>query len=352
MLFGLAACAIPEPPPGGPEDKTPPSIEATVPENGAAGVAPDSPVEITFSEAMTRTKLERKVVFRPAAVLGKAKWKGRALVLEMEEPLHPDTTYVVEIEPDYSDAHGVRGTALVRFAFATSAHIDSGMISGTIHFRRKPAKRAIVRLFVLPRDSAFAPEAARPDREARTDAAGVFELGYLPNEGEAFVVWAFEDENENGNYDPDREAGAVLPDTVVLSPTMALSAGHLISIVDPKEPGSIAGKIDNRTGNDSVQITVTLHAVGDTMPVTHITRCDKEGNFTFKPILTDVFTLSAFLDLHEDSLCGAYPCPDDSTFDCFEPCAAYPDTLAVEPGDKVQLEDLLLEPQERPRSER
>ena len=161
LTLFLAACAIPERPPGGPEDKKPPKVVATYPEAGSAGVSEDSEVRITFDESMTRARLERTVVFHPEVAVRKATWKKKTVTLIPERPLHPDTTYVIELKAGFADAHGVRNTDGFRFAFATSASIDSGMISGRVLFRRNPTANGVVRLFALPRDTSFVAGAAR-----------------------------------------------------------------------------------------------------------------------------------------------------------------------------------------------
>ena len=165
LLCAFVACAITEPPTGGPEDRTPPRVEGTSPSNGTVGVAPDAVVELTFNESMTRANIERHITFHPDVFIKKTRWSNNTVSLELEEPLHPDTTYLVELGAGYADTHGVRSDKVFRFAFATSSFIDSGEVSGRVYFRREPSDKAVVKLFVLPRDSGFAPQAGRPDRE-------------------------------------------------------------------------------------------------------------------------------------------------------------------------------------------
>ena len=90
-------------------------------------------------------------------------------------------------------------------------------------------------------------------------------------------------------------------------------------------------------------MVVTMRELADTLPQVFYTRCDPQGRFILPP-LQGSYILTALMDYLPDSLCGTYPCVDDSTRECLEPCATYPDTVVVEPGDKVQLEELILEP--------
>ncbi len=211
FLCGLAAsCAIPEPPPGGPEDKTAPEALATLPADGAAGVSTGAEIEIEFSEKLSGARFDRFVEFSPEVKIAKTRWRGKRLFVEPAEALRSDTTYVVRIRPGFTDAHNVRSERGYEFGFATSASVDTGTISGRVYFRRKPAERGVVRLFVLPRDSSFAPEAARPDREGVTAADGTYKLRYLPQRSVPFLLWAFQRRQREPRVRPRRRGWSAL----------------------------------------------------------------------------------------------------------------------------------------------
>lgn len=339
-----AACAISVPPSGGPEDKKPPAVVATVPARDSVAVSPEGRISITFSEDMTRTNLAKLVTFSPEIEIDGADWKGRTMILKPSRPLHPDTTYVVTIASGYADNHRVQNKSSFQFAFATSAAIDSGRISGRVYFRRKATAKGVVRCFVLPRDSSFSVEATRPDRSSKTDQEGKYEIGYLPTRGNKLLLWAFEDANGNGSFGRDSEVGWARTDTIMLTSGRPVLGGRDIYIVDPKEPAVVEGIIKNQTGVDTVTVSVALDAVKDTIPAAYLTRCDKSGAYKFGNVLTGVYVLRAFMDFFPDSLCGEYPCTHDSSLVCFEPCVWYPDTLRLEPGDELTLKPMILEP--------
>ncbi|NIM19779.1 MAG: hypothetical protein GTO51_05990 [Candidatus Latescibacteria bacterium] len=339
----VVSCAVQLPPPGGPEDKTPPTIAETSPKDSAANVHADSDIHITFSEGMQRAKLERLVTFYPAVEIGKVKWKKNTLILVPELPLHDDTTYIVAVKPGYRDRHGVQDAVGHAFAFATAEAIDSGSVSGVVYFRRKPTDKGAVRIFRLPRDSSFAPEASKPDREVTTGKDGSYAFRFLPTNDASFIVWAFQDKNGNGQHEPDNEPGGILPDTLDLTVNSPLLLGRDIYIVDPDEPGEVAGAVDNRTTIDTLLVSVALYAVNDTTPLAHYARCDTTGNYTIKSVRAGKYILKAFIDLKADSLCGRYPCPQDTVEGCIEPCVEYPDTVKLSPGDELKLDVMILE---------
>ncbi len=343
VLLAAVSCAIPEPPPGGPEDKIPPEVVETYPADSSAGISPGSNIRITFSEKMTREKLERQLSFYPNVIIKKTKWDDKTITIEPEKPLHPDTTYVVNLKSGFQDHHRVASTEAYQFAFATSAHIDSGRISGSIYFRRKPTEKGYVHLFVLPKDSSFAPEVTRPDRENPTDANGRYEFLFLPTDNVEFLIWAYQDESKNSRFDRPKEVGELYPDTLRLTPDMPILAGKDLMIVDPSEPGEVSGAVNNLTEFDTVAVSVALYAANDTTPPAYYSRCDLKGAYAFTSVKGGVYALKAFVDLAVDSLCGDYPCPQDTTLNCAEPCVQYPDSVRVEPGMKLKMDDLVLE---------
>jgi hypothetical protein len=316
----------------------------TSPAAESTGVSAGTEISFEFSEGMTRTRVERFVTFYPRITIGKVRWQKDALILQPQEPLHPDTTYFVEIKAGFSDAHGVKAVSPFRFAFATATVIDTGVISGHVLFRRKPTQKGLIRLFVLPRDTSSAPEEMVADRELPVGPEGMFRFAYLPTDEREFLLWAFEDADGNGAFGGERDVAVQEPDTVSLTGSVPTIGDLNIFIVDPSEPAEITGKLINQTGIDTFPITVTMHAVSDTTPPTHLTRAGPDGEFKLGQVLKGRYTLWAFMDFQADSLCGTFPCWDDSTRSCTEPCAQYPDTLTIEPGQKIKLEDLILEP--------
>jgi hypothetical protein len=337
------ACAVESPPPGGPIDDVAPGVVGTTPKSDSAGVDPGTAIAITFDEDMTRTGLERLFSMLPEIEIGTVRWKGRTVIIQPLDSLHPDTTYIVTLKPGYRDNHKVPNKDKYWWAFATSAAIDSGTIAGTVLFRREPTPNAVARCFRLPVDSGFVAQASRPDREALADEAGKYKLRYLPNRDSRFIVWAFEDKNGNGVFEPENEYGATFADTVDLRPAEPFASGVNISIVDPTEPALVAGVVVNRSGIDTLAVTVTLTPDTAQTP-SYVALCDTAGVFAFKSVKMGAYIVRAMVEVVPDSVCSWYPCFDDTTMMCAEPCAVMPDTLTVEPGDEVQIDSLYLDP--------
>ncbi|MCI0452037.1 MAG: Ig-like domain-containing protein [Candidatus Latescibacteria bacterium] len=340
VLFALA-CAVDEPPSGGPEDKTPPGVVGTTPSADSTGVDPESPIAITFGEDMTRARMERLVTVQPSIEIERVRWEGNTLVIEPRGGLQRDTTYVVRLKPGYRDSHGVANTGGREFAFATGlAPLDTARISGTVLFKRQPSGKAIVRGFRVPREAEFRADAARPDREAATGRDGRFTLGYLPANDARFVVMAYIDQNGNGAFEKAGEPYTVLPDTFALTAAVSEVEGVQIGVIDPTEPGVVRGAVANETGIDSLLATVSLTATLDSTRIQYLVRCDTTGAFEFARVKPGGYRLWAFLDVRADSALGDFVCGDSLT--CREPWATLPDSVTVGPGATVEVGKLVL----------
>lgn len=343
MAVLALACAVQEPPSGGPDDKTPPAVVGTTPRADSTGVDPGSAIAITFGEDMTRQRVERLVSVEPPIEIDRVSWVGRTMVIQPRGALQRDTTYVVRLKPGYRDQHGVVGTSSREFAFATGASLDTARISGTVLFKREPSGKSVVRAFRVPRDSTFRPEAARPDRETGTARDGTFKLKYLPANGARFVLMAYVDQNGNGTFDK-AELFAVLPDTITLTPQVPEFAGVQINVIDPTERGIVRGVVANETGIDSMLAMVALYAPRDTTRMEYLARCDSAGAFAVQ-VKPGGYRLWAFLDVHADSARGQYDCGAPEK--CAEPSVALPDSIVVGPGATVNVGKLTLKRREK-----
>jgi len=338
------ACAVSVPPSGGPEDRSPPGIVGTSPAADSAGVDPGSAVTITFSEPMEREGISRLVSFSPPVEIDRVRWDGNSLSITAWGGFHPDTTYLVTVRSGIRDRHRVATKSDFEFAFATSAALDTARISGQVTYRRKPTGKATVNAFVLPRDSAFTPETGAPDRQSTTDKDGVYTLSYLSPAGSRVIVWAYEDANNNGAYDPGGDHSAVLADTVVLTPGSPVRLSADIAIIDPNEPSVVKGRVINESGIDSMLVSVGLFAGADSLPAAFYVRCDSTGMFEMRQVRMGTYAFRAFVDMHPDSMCGFYPCGPDSSQSCAEPCFVHSDSLTIAPGDELTLPMVKLPP--------
>ncbi len=334
------ACAVVEPPSGGPEDKIPPRVVAISPEPASAGVPRDAGVEVRFSEKLDGDSFKNKVFTYPSLAFKSIKVKGDRLTVEFSESL-PETTVTVLLKAGYQDDHLVKSTEHVVFSFSTSDTIDAGMITGRILFKRQPDSTGVAKIIAVAADSAVDVEKTRESRIAFADRKGYFTFRAIPTDGTPFILWAFSDKNGDGDYAVESEFSALFPDTIALAGDRTAVDGILINIIDPHEPGTVEGRIVNLTGLSKAPTVRLIPLMPGERPI--VVTADTTGNFVISPIPPGGYTVTAFIDMRADSMCGEYESPADSTVVLPEPCYVGGDTLVVKPGQSRTIQPITLE---------
>ncbi|HKW51820.1 MAG TPA: Ig-like domain-containing protein [Candidatus Eisenbacteria bacterium] len=239
---GLGGCARSIFPPGGPIDIIAPRVVATAPADSAARVAIDSPVEITFSEAMDRASVRDGFRIYPPVGRQTFDWSGRTVRVVWDRPLSERTTYTVLLSGTIRDARSVPMRIAVTVRFSTGDSLDRGRISGVL--RAKTLRRTGVPILAFPDSLGPRPDtmAVNPIYATETDTGGVYSLGGLPaNRG--FTVHAFYDLNSNGSIDPEADLIVSYPTPIRLTPERMEADSINIVAVDPKAPAILSGKI-------------------------------------------------------------------------------------------------------------
>lgn len=215
-LILAAACAVVEPPPGGPVDTTPPQLTAMVPDSGSTGVGNLKTIRLTFSEKMDRTSAITWLHFFPDQRIRQTKWHGstEAEVI-LEFPLTPDTVIVVEVASGMRDAHKVKSRQGRRFPISTGDSIPAGAISGILIMAESAVTDGVVELYDVPPDTLEYFQQPLLRRTA-TDQTGAYRFDWLPVPGGPWLIRAFSDP-DNNLRPGDKEAQGLLPDTLRLT---------------------------------------------------------------------------------------------------------------------------------------
>jgi len=206
VLVGLAACANPVAPSGGPRDDTPPSVVETRPVRDTVNVSTDTrSIYIEFSEYVERSTLPRALSITPQFD-GRLRfsWSGQGVTIELPSALRDSTTYIFSLDADLSDTRGVSLDRPVTVAFSTGPRINRGRIRGRVVGPRRGEGRAQVDVFAYALDDGTSsPPASLPDQPAyrtQTGEEGTFSFDYL-REQDYYVV-ALRDNNRNRRLDP------------------------------------------------------------------------------------------------------------------------------------------------------
>lgn len=234
----LGACAVVEPPPGGPVDNTPPHLISVFPDSGTTGLGPIKELRFRFSEKMDRANSFSWLYFFPDQRVAKTKWKGATeAVIVLEEPLPADTLVVVEVSGAMRDAHKVKNRKSRRFPLATADSIPAGTIAGVLLFEEGPLKNGVVELYGLQPDTLQ--YFRRPMlRRTVTNDQGAFLFEWLPVPSGPYLVRAFMDEDANlrpGESDPQR----LLPDTLSLDAETGTASAGVTPLFATSTPGRL-----------------------------------------------------------------------------------------------------------------
>jgi hypothetical protein len=218
LLF-LLACAKMGAPPGGPEDKVPPKLLATVPES--VGVYPGwhQDVEFRFDEIVSEGSspnvglgtgdLEKLILVSPSSKVPVIHWKRSRVTVHPREGWKPNRVYRIELLPGLFDLRRNRLDTTAVLTFSTGGALPTDTLRGIAidWVAGRVAIGALVE-FVLRPDSLV--------YRAVTDSSGRFNVGPLPH-GD-YLLYAAIDQNHDlrrgsrESYDSALvAAGAVVP---------------------------------------------------------------------------------------------------------------------------------------------
>ncbi len=200
----ICGCADPRPPTGGPRDEQPPILLSTDPPHESVEVSPTE-LRLNFSEYVNEASLARALSIVPPPQ-GKLqfKWRKRSVSVRLSEPLRDSTTYVVTLDDEFRDWHGVRLTQPISFAFSTGPVIDQGRLRGRIidQSQGRPVAGLLVLAYntpdIISEISAY---------QTQTDPEGRFEFNYV-RESDFFLIGL---RDLNRNLKPDHGEWFAVP---------------------------------------------------------------------------------------------------------------------------------------------
>lgn len=197
ILIGLLLfyqCAKQVRPSGGPVDKTPPKIIQVIPAKNSTFVPLDQVIEFHFNEGMNRKSLEKALFITPDPGDNiKFRWKGKRLIIEFQEKLSEDRTYVITLGTDLKDTHGNGLSSSYTLAFSTGAKISDGKISGRVFSEQ--AKGVLIWAYILDSNEEPNPSITQPNYITQADNKGGYELSHL-SKG-TYRIFAIKDVDNN-----------------------------------------------------------------------------------------------------------------------------------------------------------
>lgn len=270
MVVLTSACAHVEPPPGGPEDRTPPSVVSISPEQEAVVASYDGPVIFRFDERISETGVQDAVIVSPRTSPVQISQGRSEIRVSLRNGWRPGVIYQVTLLPEVRDLFNNPLPEPIRLVFSTGPDIPETRIGGTVVDRITGRAAADVRVEAI-RTADSLVYAIETGREGR------FELARIP-EGE-YLVRAFQDVNADRELDLYESRDSV---TATISEAEPLDLA--LSIL---EPDSTAAVIVSMVGGErsiriefddhldpvqeiGVEQVSVLHPVGGALPIARV----------------------------------------------------------------------------------
>jgi hypothetical protein len=219
LLLTVAACAQMDPPPGGPEDRSPPYVVGQRPDSLAVVPGWSRPVVIQFSERISEQQVEESVMVSPRTSPVAVDRGSREIRVSLRRGWEAGQIYQVTIRPLVQDLFSNRITEQVQVVFSTGPAIPDTRLAGVVRDRisGEPVMDARVEAIRGVDSLVYA---------VPTDSAGGFELVHLP-EG-AYLLRAFPDANRNRSLDVTEQR-----DSALVAITSADTLAVELSVVAP-----------------------------------------------------------------------------------------------------------------------
>ncbi|HPC35136.1 MAG TPA: Ig-like domain-containing protein [Candidatus Marinimicrobia bacterium] len=129
----LVGCAAQGGPGGGPVDRTGPVLLSSFPQDGATNIDLNTDIVLHFSEPIDARMTEGILQVTPRlSTTPQVKIKHRKVIVELNEPLQPDRTYIFNFGHNMKDYQNNATAQEIKIAFATGDSLDQGTITGVV----------------------------------------------------------------------------------------------------------------------------------------------------------------------------------------------------------------------------
>ena len=133
-LYNIYSCAAIQSPPGGPKDNIPPILLHSIPESGSINFS-GGKVDLVFSEYLQEKSIYDAITILPKTKISpEIKYKGNTVSIYFPDSLFINQTYILSINRQLKDEHGISMAQGIQLAFSTGDRIDKGEIGGQIFY--------------------------------------------------------------------------------------------------------------------------------------------------------------------------------------------------------------------------
>ncbi len=272
----ITACARIGSPSGGPEDKAPPMLMATVPESTGSYPAWKRDVEFKFDEVISEGgspsqgfgtgDLEKLILLSPSKGVPVIHWKRDRITVRPREGWKPNRVYRIELLPGLTDLRRNKLDTTTVLTFSTGGPPPTDTLRGIAidWVAGAVARNAVIELVLRPDSLVY---------RAVSDSTGRFAVGPLPHA--SYLVFAAVDQNRNAQRERRESFDSALVAPGAAVPVLWLiprdTLGPRIQTVAPADSTgarlTMSGPIDPYQSLDSVVVTLRRQADSSLVPV-------------------------------------------------------------------------------------
>jgi hypothetical protein len=288
----FVSCASIQPPPGGPEDKTPPEIIGISPEPRSINVDRDARLRFIFSTPLDRASFQSALTITPY-VNGRVEydWSGYdEVTVILPEPLRENTTYSVSLSRDLKNRRGNTLDQPYHLIFSTGPLIDTAELAGVIFPAFSATEAASMRdLFVFAYDlngrnaDTLNYQTTPPDYMTQPDDKGAYRFMAM-KQSNRYRVSALRDAFRNRLYDHGTDAFAMPTRDVILD--SMVTTGFYLRLADL--PDTVRPMLQDAEVLDSLHIRVRFSEAIDTQSL-------NARYFTLRSSLGEIPVVGAFV---------------------------------------------------------
>ncbi|HET6512002.1 MAG TPA: Ig-like domain-containing protein, partial [Candidatus Kapabacteria bacterium] len=297
MALSLASCASIQPPPGGPEDKTPPEIVEISPAPRSINVPRDTRLRFIFSTPLERATFQSAFNITPY-VNGRIEydWSGYdEVTVILPELLRENTTYSVSLSRDLKNRRGNTLDQPYQLIFSTGPQIDTSELAGVVFpsFNTKEAvnmKDIFVFAYNITDRNAdtLNYQTTPPDYITQPDDRGVFRFMAM-KQSNRIRAFALRDAFRNKLYDHGSDAFAMPTRDIVLD--SMVTSGFYLRLADLLD--TVRPMLQDAEVLDSLHIRVRFSEGLDTQSLS-------ASYFTIRSPRGDVSVAGVFIQEPED----------------------------------------------------
>lgn len=205
LWFGNS-CANPGMPTGGPQDTIPPILLKSSPNFDELNYNKQQ-IVFSFDEFINTSKIrDGLVISPPMSRKPSVKRRGKSVIIQLRDSLHPDATYSMDFGSTLVDNNENNPYENFRFRFSTGKSIDSGRCAGYVKDAATlvDVENTLVMFYTDTVDTTV--YKMLPNFIAKTNKDGFFYINNLSSDS-SYYLFVCSDDNGNMLYEPGEAFG-------------------------------------------------------------------------------------------------------------------------------------------------